>query len=132
MIGESVYEVSEGALLLIDEGQTHSFYELSEDFCLINFILKPDYISNELINSSNILEVFTLSMFDDFEGEIEQSVRVVHFVGEQRREVNILTEKMCDEFINKPLGYRSAISGYMNVLFAHIIRAIQGEKNVRI
>ncbi len=128
LIGDGVYDVSEGDLLFIDVGQTHSFYNIDPKFCLINILLKPDFISGELINSSNIFEVFALSVFDDYDGKVENSVRVVHFAGKKRAEVKKMIDSMIDEFKNKPVGYRSAIAGYMNVLFAYILRSIQQSK----
>lgn len=128
LIGEHEYDVSEGDLLFIDVGQTHSIYNCAPTFCYVNILLKPDFISGELINSSNIFEVFALSVFDDFEGEIENSVRVVHFSGKKHSELKKMIDRMIDEYNLKPLGYRSAIAGYMNVLFAHALRAIQDSK----
>lgn len=122
-IGNEVYEVKEGDLLFIDMGQTHSFYD-SKDICYVNILLKPEFVSDELINSTNIFEVFTLAAFDDFDGKIEKSVRVVSFSGIELIKVRNLIDDLVCEFSEKRPGYRSAMRGYINVLFAYAIRAI--------
>ena len=111
VVSDSSYNVSEGDLIFIDMGQ---------------ILLKPEFVSNELINSSNVFEVFTLAAFDDFEGEIKNSVRMVSFEGSMKIKVRELVESMAAEFEEKNVGYRSALKGYVDILFAYVLRTMGG------
>ncbi len=125
VVSDSSYNVSEGDLIFIDMGQTHSCRN-SKNMKYVNILLKPEFVSNELINSSNVFEVFTLAAFDDFEGEIKNSVRMVSFEGSMKIKVRELVESMAAEFEEKNVGYRSALKGYVDILFAYVLRTMGG------
>lgn len=124
MVGENVYDVSEGDMLFIDVGQTHAF-SCDDTFDYVNILLKPEFMSSELINSSNIFEVLSLAAFDEEKKSVPENIRKVSFRGSSLILVKHIIDMMLEEFEKKQMGYRSAIKGYMNILFAHSLREMQ-------
>lgn len=120
------YDVQRGDLLFIDVGQTHSFCQIN-DLTYRNILLKPSFISAELIDADNIFDVFTLSAFDDFDGTVESTARKVSFRGAALLEVETLIEQMRGEFEQKRVGYRSVLKGGLQILFAKTLRCMCSE-----
>lgn len=125
-IGSAAYDVQRGDLLFIDVGQTHSFCQIN-DLTYRNILLKPSFISAELIDADNIFDVFTLSAFDDFDGTVESTARKVSFRGAALLEVETLIEQMRGEFEQKRVGYRSVLKGGLQILFAKTLRCMCSE-----
>lgn len=128
-IGSQVYEVEPGDLLFIDVGQTHSFCNI-DNLIYLNILLKPAFISEELIDADTIFDVYTLSAFDDFAGTVEKSARRVSFRGAALLEVQGLLEQMLREFEEKRVGYRSVLKGGLQILLAKTLRAMRREGEV--
>ena len=61
------YHVKKGDLLFINFGQSHSISMSDMEF--VHILLKPEFMSENLINSRDIFEIFALSQFDSIDGE---------------------------------------------------------------
>ncbi len=121
-INDITYEVAKGDLLFINFRQVHSFF-VDSAMEYVNILLKPEFMSRELINSENIFEIFSLSIFDEFKG---LPIRpFVSFRGRDMLEIETVIEHMLREFAGKKVGYKSVLNGYMQVLFARMIREMK-------
>ncbi len=125
-IGGKNYGVSKGNLLFINYNQTHSF-RVDGEMTYINFLLKPEFMSAELLNSETIFEIFRLSLFDEFQSEFENEPPIVRFEGREIIEIENIIEVMLDEINGKKMGYRSILKGYMQVVFAMLLRKLKSQ-----
>lgn len=125
------YEVERGDTVFINIGQTHSFQSVGE-MKYVNCILLPEFMSNELADSENVLDILSLSFFDDFDGKIEKLTPKVSFRGDKMIEVEEIIKMMLKEFSGKELGYKSILKGYLTVYLSKILREMRGNDIVGI
>lgn len=123
-INGSFYEVEKGDLLFINFGQTHSF-QASGIMEIVNCLISPRFIDQELIHSENALEILALSTFHDFGSRVEKLVPIIRFKGKELLEVETLIERMINEFHEKQINYKTALKGYLLVLLTKIFREMQ-------
>lgn len=62
------YLAEAGDLLFVNYGQTHCFNAWTEEHRYYNLLYIPEFFSDELINSENIYEIFSIPMFNEFMG----------------------------------------------------------------
>lgn len=120
------YLAEAGDLLFVNYGQTHAFQALSEEHVYYNLLYVPDFFSEELMNSENIYEIFRISMFQEFTGEVTGTQKV-SFKGAAYASVLKIIEDMYREFKEKEIGYHSVLNGYSRVLFSKILRELKGD-----
>lgn len=118
------YPVERGNLLFINFGQTHAFRPLGE-MEIVNCLLSPKFIDEELICSENAVEILTLSSFQDFNLGADKMIPMIRFNGKDILELETLIKSMLEEFVVKPTNYRTALKGYTLVLLTRIFRAMQ-------
>lgn len=118
------YEVVRGDLLFINYRQTHAF-TVDGSMSHINFLLKPAFMSRELMNSENIFEIFALSLFDDFKGAFTEATPVIRFRGGEMIELERLIEYMETEFRQKEAGYKSVLNACMQIVFLKMARKMK-------
>lgn len=123
-INHVCYNVKRGDLLFINFNQTHSFSSHS-GMTIVNCILKPEFVSRELINSENANEILTLSSFEDFKNRAVKLIPKVTFYGKGLIEIEILIENMLAEFQEKAPGYKAALKGYLHIYLTKIFREIR-------
>ena len=63
-INDTSYEVSRGSVLFINYNQTHSF-NIKEEMTYFNILIKPEAVSDKIINSENAFEILSLTAFED-------------------------------------------------------------------
>ena len=123
IISGKVYEVRAGDLLFINYGQTHAVCRSDMEF--VNILLKPEFMSERLVNSENIFEVFALSGLrvsaEDYIPELAS------FRGADYAVVHSIVTTMLTEYNAKRDGYRTMIYGYMQVLFTMMIRELKSK-----
>ena len=90
-------------------------------------LFKPEFMSTELLNSETIFEIFRLSLFDEFQSEFENEPPIVRFEGREIIEIENIIEVMMDEINGKKMGYRSILKGYMQVVFAMLLRKLKSQ-----
>ena len=124
-IGGVSYTVKRGDMLFVNFGREHSFSNTGMEF--IHILLRPEFISDRLISSENILDVFSLPQFSSIDGELSQS-EIVSFSGNELITVTNLIDAMLDEYEMKKKGWRTALFGYTDVLITMLLRKLKEKK----
>ena len=70
-VGGVEYTVRRGDLIFVNFGRTHAFSNSGMEF--VNILMRPEFMSEELINSENIFDIFALPQFAAIEGECAKS-----------------------------------------------------------
>ncbi len=122
------YKVKKGDMIFINCTQTHSF-TTNKEMTYVNFLLNPEFMSNELVNSENLYDVFSLSIFDEFRNDINMTCPVVRFYGKEIVELEQIIEYMISELAEKKPGYKSILKGYMSVVFSKLLRNLKTSVN---
>lgn len=120
-IGGNSYEVSRGDILFINFHLSHEIFA-EQEMKYVNILVAPSFVSDQLVDSENALDMLTLSTYEEFRGKIEKILPKISF---KRRDIPIVEEvimNMLHEFEEKQSGYQMAIKGYMQVLFVKIFR----------
>lgn len=125
-INNTCYDVERGDLLFINFNQIHAFHSL-EEMSFVNILLKPQFLSQELINSENALEILALASFEEFSSIIGGLMTKVSFHGKNLIEVEAIIENMAAEINEKNVGYATALKGYLHVLLTKIFREMRKE-----
>lgn len=125
-IGDKEYIVEHGDLVYINYGQSHSF-EACEHLEFVNILIDPVFISRELVNSENIEDIFALSLFEDVEAEHHFLCQRVTFRGTELLRADEAVNAMLSEFSEKKRGYKSALRGYVQVIFTLLLRNLSNE-----
>lgn len=115
------YEVDKGSLLFVNFGQTHS-YVCREPLTYVNILIQPEFISSELIDSDNALDMLAISLFEDFAGESIHIEPHIHFDGSEVIDVEKTLDDMLNEFDSKQIGYRTALKGLLQYLLVLVFR----------
>jgi len=123
------YPVSKGDLLFINYHNTHCF-EFSEPITYCNILMLPEFISAELINSENALDMLMLSSFNDLCADIKTIRPFLHFEKKEAKQIEALIEDMLMEFENKEKGYRSALKSLLTILLIKVFRKMQSDDHI--
>lgn len=115
------YEVDKGSLLFVNFGQAHS-YVCSEPLTYVNILIQPEFISSELIDSDNALDMLAISLFEDFAGEDIHIKPHIHFDGSEVIDVEKMLDDMLSEYYAKQIGYRTALKGLLQYLLVLVFR----------
>jgi len=118
-IDDIEFEVKKGDLLFINYGKTHSFHS-EKGFIFYNILLTPWFMSEELVNSENAIDLLTLNCFESF--STFSDVPKISFSADEIVFVENMISEMEKEYYKKPIGYEQAIKGYITVLLIHIFR----------
>lgn len=118
-------ETGRGDLFFLNIGQSHTFHS-EKGMKLINILLQPRFISEELIHSENAIEILALSLFEEFNGMVDRLITHISFRGKELMETEGILEMMVKEYSDKHTGYRVALKGYMEVLLTRILRRMKG------
>jgi AraC-like DNA-binding protein len=125
-INGQAYPVRRGDLLFINYGETHAITS-EEKTAYYNLLVKPEFLCENLIDSGSVDDVFRL-FFSDGSGLQDDTPRCVHLSGVDRAETEQLIERMLRESRENNIGRRFVLNGYMRLVFAKLIRALQQEK----
>lgn len=120
-VNDGSYRVKRGSMLFLNYGQSH-YSRPDGDMTYYNFLLKPEFMSETLINSVDAFALLALAAFSDFQDAIQNPSPVVHFTGREMLEVEQIAECMYREFQRKEAGYRTVLKGYMTVVFSYLFR----------
>lgn len=121
-VGGVEYSVRRGDMLFVNFGREHAFSNSGMEF--IHILLRPEFMSERLINSENIFDIFALPPFASIEGKCAPS-EVVSFTGADLTAVTNLIDGMLSEYETKRAGWRTALHGYAQVLFTMLIRKLK-------
>ncbi len=123
-VGEQTYRVGRGDLLFINYGETHAI-ETEERTEFYNLLVKPEFLCENLIDSGSVDDVFRLFFSDGREELPTVTARCVHLAGVDRAETEQLIERMHREAQANAIGRQFVLNGYMRLVFAKLIRALQ-------
>lgn len=123
-VGEQTYRVGRGDLLFINYGETHAI-ETEERTEFYNLLVKPEFLCENLIDSGSVDDVFRLFFSDGREELPTVTARCVHLSGVDRAETEQLIERMHREAQANAIGRQFVLNGYMRLVFAKLIRALQ-------
>ena len=124
-VGGVSYKVKRGDMLFVNFGLEHSFSNKGMEF--IHILLRPEFISDKLICSENIFDVFSLPPFASIEGEFSTN-SIVSFSGKELVAVTNLMDAMLDEYEMKRDGWRTVLCGYTEVLITMLVRKLKENK----
>jgi len=122
-IGDTEYHVKKGTLLFINCGQTHSFTS-PKQFSYYNLMLSPEFISDQLVNSGNLYEILSLSMFEDFQLAQKNNRPLAELPGEVIPEMDVLFAALYRELIGNNPGRTILIRSYLTAILIHIFRCL--------
>ena len=117
------YLLKRGTLLFINYGSTHEAY-YNTDSEHFDIYLSPEFLSNELVNSTNFLDILTLSQFDEFHCSQDTDLSSVIFTGEDLLLVETLLKTIEREYKDKSLGRKAIIRGCLQILISLMIRQL--------
>ena len=120
------YEVSRGDLLLMREGQTHSFS--GEDaFSYINLCIDPRLLLRDGSAPSAASELFWRVSFFDI---LERGGCLIRFSERERPEIEALLATMLREHVERRTGWQQILRRYLDVFFMSVLRALEERERV--
>lgn len=122
-IGNSEYLAKRGTLLFVNCGQTHSFSS-SHPLVYYNLMLTPEFISDQLVDSGNLYEILSLSMFEEFQQAQQNTKPLAQLSGEAIPEMDALFSALLREYQKNEPGRSILIRSYLNAVLTHIFRSL--------
>ena len=124
-INGKAYPTERGDLLFINYGEVHSFTVESDEAEFYNFSVKPEFVSENIIDSESINDIFLIFLPEGTEELHSRHTSCARFIGEERVEIERIAETMCRELESTDRPCRSFIlNAYMRLIFAKLIRAL--------
>ena len=115
------YSVMRGDMLFINLNHTHAF-TTDKGMDYYNIYLKPGFISSELINADNAMQMLTLTAFEDFRETVGEESPVVRFSGGEMAEVESCLSAMLREYEHKENGTGTVLQSYLMILLTYVFR----------
>lgn len=126
-IDEAEFAVKKGDLVFINYGKTHSFKSES-GFTFYNILLTPAFLSDELTNSENAMDLLSLGCFESFSDFTDEPK--ITFAADEVLFIEHMILEMAREYKEKRSGYDQALKGYITVLLIHIFRKMKKENKL--
>ena len=123
IVGGVELTVRKGDLLFINFGESHAFSKSDMNF--VNILIRPEFISEVLVNSENILDIFALPQFSSISGEFSREC-IVSFSGDELVRMSEIVNTMLYEFEEKRSGYITLLHAYTQIVFTMLIRRLKG------
>jgi len=118
-INDREFKVKKGDLLFINYGKSHSF-TAPEGSVFYNILLTPGFISDELTNSENAIDLLSLSCFNEFSNFIEEPI--ITFSADEIIFIERILSEMFREYMEKKPGYEQLLKSCITILLIHIFR----------
>ena len=129
-INGKAYPTARGDLLFINYGEVHSFTVDSDEAGFYNFSVKPEFMSENIVNSETVNDIFLIFLPEGSAELQKRKTSCVRFVGDERIEIESIASKMYAE-LNGEDGERPChnfvLNAYMRLIFAKLIRALLAE-----
>lgn len=120
------YEVRRGDLLLMREGQSHSFCG-EPAFAYINLCIDPRLLLREGSAPSAASELFWRVSFFDI---LERGGCLIHFTERERLGIEVLLSTMLSEYAERRFGWQQIMRRYLDVFFLSVLRALEERDRV--
>lgn len=123
------YTVTRGDLLFINYHHTHAFTS-EKGMEYYNVYVKPELLSEELINTENALQMLSLTAFEDFRESVEEDRQLVQFTGSEITEIEHCLQGIYREWENNMSGKETVMKSYLTVILTYVFRkmAVYEEK----
>lgn len=115
------YPAQKGDMLFINYNSEHSI-KANNSVSYADILIKPEYISNSLVNSENAFSLLNLAGFDEFMGIINSENCFVNFSGEERKKIEMIINWLLHEKKNMPPGASIVLKSGINMLLTMIFR----------
>ncbi len=120
-INDASYPVSRGDLLFINFKEVHS-YSTVDSMEYINCLISPGFLSEELVNSENAMDIFRMANFREFYDLAGGICPKISFRGAEMLEIELIFDAMMVEYANKEAGFITVLKSYVNILLTKIFR----------
>ena len=115
------YTVARGDLLFINYHHTHAFTS-EKGMEYYNVYVKPELLSEELINTGNALQMLSLTAFEDFRESVEEDRQLVQFTGGEIADMEYCLAAMQREWENNMSGKETVMKSYLTVILTYMFR----------
>ena len=119
------YPVSHGNMLIVNYHQLHSISGIANDVQsaeFINILVKPKFISSNLIQPNNAFSLLNLSEFTEFQNIVNEENCMITFAGEERSNIETLIQTLYKEITKQPPGWQLSAKSGFNMLLITIFR----------
>ena len=127
LVNGIAYNVNKGDFLFINYGQTHEFTAGKDGMCFYNILIRPEFFSNDLLNSENAFELLSLSAFEELASFINRDCPYVSLSGDMRKKTETLLTMLEEEYLGNSRGRETMINSLMIVLMMCIFRSMSPE-----
>lgn len=120
------FPVKRGDLVMVNYGQSHS-YRATSDGKIVNILLKPGYISQNMKNRENAFALLNLSEFEEFGNIVDSERCKMTFSGDERVWVEELVSRILKEIESEAPGAELAVRSMFNLLLITVFRKMSLE-----
>ena len=121
-VGDATYTVARGDLLLIREGETHSF-EGTPSFSYVNLCIDPAHLGRGRATPSVGATLLGRVALDDI---LEKNGGcLIRFSEGERAEIEPLLSMMQKEYLARRHGWQTVIGYYLDIFFLSVRRALE-------
>ena len=115
------HDVSRGSVLFFNIGDCHAYYPNGK-MGIINCLINPDFIHDDLVTSENAMDILCLAAFREFDGIVDAIPNIKSYTGRDMLKIDAMFNAMCDEFEEKRSGYLNVLKHYVNILLTVYFR----------
>lgn len=115
--------VGRGSVLFFNIGDCHSYHPDGK-IGIINCLVNPDFIHDDLVTSENAMDILCLAAFREFDGIVDAIPNVKNYTGRDMLKIDAIFDAMCEEFDQKRSGYLNVLKHYVNILLTLYFREV--------
>lgn len=119
------YPVEKGCVIFINYGHSHDYVSES-GMDIMNIMLSPSFISRELVNSENFMDIMALSQFEDMHNFSDAEPECTRFTGQDMLDAERICDAMLREWRERRVGYKTILKGYVQIFLAMLMRSYGG------
>lgn len=120
-IDGEAYPLTAGDALFINFGSTHRFDVINKN-SYADVIIKPDYINEKMKGAQNAFALLELDDFKGFVKIVDRNSKVLHFVGNERKQVeNLIKLSYLEQSCDNP-GKELVLHSLFNTLMTFVFR----------
>ncbi len=123
-INSVTYNVRKGDLLFINYGETHSFTVGKGGMTFYNILIRPEFFSENLLNSENAFELLSLTSFSELSPLVNRECPFVSLKGEDIKRFETLLVLLTEEFEGERSGRKTMLASLMTALMTYTFRAM--------
>ena len=128
IVNDVMYDVCKGTVLFFNIGDVHSYYSDTE-MGVINCLITPEFIHDDLVTSANALDILRLAMFHDFKDSVKKIPNVKFYTGNRFLYIDALFHNLCNEFDRKESGYITVLKSSVNILLTDYFRGLKNDSS---